>query len=268
MNYSFFDYKYNIIGYNGEHFGSEYQTIYLISAVVLSFFLALIFRNVKKEKVDRALAFIGVGLTLLYIIKTLWESHFDVATGRGFNTYLLPFDTCSIAMWACLIGGFGKGWFADWAKKWAVTVGFAGGFANALFLNGLKYYPFFTFGAFYSMIWHAVMIFVAWWLLMSGDVKMKWTDIFRAFGFHVIFSALPIAINYCISHMNWMLYDDAGGVPLVEKICEPYANTWVATLIMLLSYLFAIALLTSLYILLGKVVGLFRKNKLGLLIHS
>lgn len=151
MTYRFFDYKYNIVGYHGEHFGSACQTVYLVGTVILAMLLAILLRRVKKETVRRAVGWIGVFMTVLYVVKTLWESHFDVATGRGFNDYLLPFDTCSILMWAAMIAGFCKGWFSDWAQKWLVTLGFVGGFANALFLQALKYYPFFTFGALYSI---------------------------------------------------------------------------------------------------------------------
>ncbi|MBO4265438.1 MAG: YwaF family protein [Clostridia bacterium] len=264
MTYHFFDYKYNIEGYNGQHYGSAYQTFYLIATVVIAFALAFLLRKVKKETVKKSVGIIGIALTALYIIKTIWESHYDVATDRGFNTSLLPFDTCSIIMWAALIYGFCDGFFADWAKKWIVSLGFAGGFANALFLQGLRYYPFFTFGAFYSMIWHAAMIFLAWWLLLSGDVRPKFSDTLRACGFHAVFSVLPIAINFSVSHMNWMLYDDAGGVPIIEELCKPYANTPIATVIMALAYVLITFLLFCVYIFISfiskKVKTLFCKT--------
>lgn len=258
VEYRFFDYKYNIVGYEGQHYGSVYQTIYLIVAVALALGLAILLRNVKKEKVRRAVGWIGVGIIALYLFKTLWESHYDVATGRGFNTYLLPFDTCSIYMWAAVIFGFAKEKVAKWAGSWLCTLGFVGGFANMLFLQGLKYYPFFTFGAFYSMVWHAVMVFTAWWLLVSGAVPVEWKIIPRACGTHAVFSVIPLAINFGVSHMNWMLYDTAGGVPFVEGLCEPYKETWKATLIMAAAYLCITVALVIVYRLIALVVDLIR----------
>jgi len=257
MNYSFFDYKYFIEGYHGEHYGSTYQTVYLIATIAFSLLLSVLLRKTKKETVKSTVGIIGIVVTVLYIAKTLWESHYDVATGRGFNTYLLPFDTCSIVMWAAIIGGFGKGWFADWARKWLCTLGFVGGFSTAMYLYAFKYYPFFTFGAFYSMLWHAAMVFIAWWLLISGTVHMEWSDILRAFGFHAVFSVLPIAINLCVSHMNWMFYDNADDLPLVNVLSAPYTNTWKAAVIMLLAYLAITAAFVALYrliYLLGRIV--------------
>jgi len=259
MNYNFFDYKYNIEGYHGQHFGSIYQTIFLVGCLLICFILAFTLRKVKKETIDKALGYIGVFMTILYIVKTIWESHYDVQRD-GFNTYLLPFDTCSILMWATLIAGFCKGYFADWAKKWLCTLGFVGGFANALFLNALKYYPFFSFGAFYSMLWHGMMIFLAWWLLFSGNVKITLMDIPRSFGFHAVFSVVPILINHYVSQMNWMLYGDAGGIPFIEDIVKPYANTWTGTFMVLLTYLAVDAFLVVVYMSVERCIVLV-KNK-------
>ena len=50
-SYSFFDYKYNIEGYNGQDFGSIAQYIYLFSAILLMILLLIIFKKSSKEKV-------------------------------------------------------------------------------------------------------------------------------------------------------------------------------------------------------------------------
>lgn len=104
------------------------------------------------------------------------------------------------------------------------------------------------------------MIFLAWWLLISGTVKPKIGGIFRAYGFHLIFSVLPIAINHGVSHMNWMLYDTAGGVPLIESLCEPYENTWTATLIMAAAYFGITVVLTLVYMLLSALCTAAKKK--------
>ena len=103
-------------------------------------------------------------MCLFYIIKTTWESIYDIRLFVSFNTGLLPFDSCSIIMYAGLISSFSKGRIKKYADSWLATGGILGGFATMIFLNAFKYYPFFSFGAFYSMLWHFLMVFLGLFL--------------------------------------------------------------------------------------------------------
>ena len=222
-NYNFFDYKYNIIGYNGQDYGGFAQYLYLIISIVLMTVLLIIFRKSKKEKVLNIIKFVSIFLTILYIGKTVWESVYDIKLTGSFNTGLLPLDTCSIVMYAGLISGFGKGKLKKMADSWLSTGSIVGGFATMLFLNAFKYYPFFSFGAFYSMIWHFLMVFLGLLLVVTNYVDMKYTRVIYGYLFHFAISLIVIIIDF-IYNFDFMLYLNLGGIPFFQDIASYFTS--------------------------------------------
>lgn len=222
-SYNFFDYKYNIIGYNGEDFGGFPQKFYLIISFLLIAVLLFSLRKISKDKVLKIIRFMGIFLVLFYILKTTWESYFDIKLGGAFNWWLLPFDTCSIIMTACLVSGFGKGKIKQMADSWLATGAIVGGIAAMIFLNAFKYYPFFSFGAFYSMIWHLLMVFIGLLVIVTGYVEINYKTILNGFAFHFLISLIVIPINY-IWNFDFMMYRDLGGIPIFEDIATKFAN--------------------------------------------
>lgn len=250
--YGFFDYKGNITGYNGQDYMSPIQYILtaigVVGVIVLLFFL----RNIKKEKSKRMLWIMGIVFTSLYIIKTSWESYWDIKIGGGFNIWILPFDTCSIFMPALLVAGLSKkdSIYERVAAVFLATIGLAGGIANFIFLRGLKYYPMFTFGALYSFFWHLAMVFVALFIPITKFHKFEWKDILIAMIPMLLYSVFVIPFNY-VKDLDFMLLNGAGGVPLIEGLAEKLINAHLrvfATLLMLLAYLAVSALFVSIYI--------------------
>ena len=150
--YHFFDYKHSIEGYSGQDYMSPIQYIMTGIGVLVIILLLFFLRNTKKERSKKMLWIMGIVFTSLYIIKTTWESYWDIKTGQGFNIWILPFDTCSIFMPTLLVAGLAKkdSKIEVFAATFLSTIGFAGGLANFIFLRGLQYYPMFTFGALYS----------------------------------------------------------------------------------------------------------------------
>ena len=264
--YGFFDYKGNIIGYDGQDYMSPVQYI-MTGAGVLAIIILLVFlRNIKKENSKKLLWIMGVVFTTLYIIKTTWESYWDIKVGGGFNIWILPFDTCSIFMPALLVAGLSKkdSKVERIASVWLATIGFAGGVANFIFLRGLKYYPMFTFGALYSFFWHLAMVFVAFFIPASKFHKFEWKDIFIAMTPMLLYSVIVIPFNY-IKDLDFMLLNGAGGVPFIEGVCEKLINAHLrvfSTLLMMVCYLFASALMVSIYIGISKLKNkIFTKKK-------
>lgn len=233
--YHFFDYKGDISGYNGydyDHFG---RWLYLILGVITIVTLLIVFHKAKRATVDKYLKIMSITMTSLYIIKTTWESIHDINHGLGFNLYLLPFDTCSMLMFAGLIAGWAKGKLKEAGACWLATGGIVGGIATMMFLKALSYYPFFTFGAFYSMLWHVVMAFTGIWLLVTNYVKSDFRTILYGFIFHMAFSIIVIPFDY-IMKMDFMMYYGAGGVPLIEGVADKLAEKnlrFITTLIMI-----------------------------------
>ena len=92
-----------------------------------------------------------------------------------------------------------------------------------LFLNALKYYPFFTFGAFYSMIWHFLMVFLGLLLVVTNYVSVNYKSVLKGFIFHLIICLIVIPINY-IFNFDFMLLKDLGGVPIFEGVATNLTN--------------------------------------------
>ena len=222
-NYNFFDYKYNIVGYNGQDYGGIAQYIYLIISIVLISMLLIVLRKSSKEKVLNIIRFVSVFLIIFYITKTTWESIYDIKMSGSFNTGLLPLDSCSIVMFAGIIAGFGRGKLRKMSECWLATGCIVGGFANMLFLNTFKFYPFFTFGAFYSMIWHFLMVFLGLLLIVTNYVDIKYKTIIDGFIFHLIISLFIIPIDF-IFNFDFMLYLNLGGVPFFEDIASYFTS--------------------------------------------
>ena len=254
-NYNFFEYKYNIIGYTGQDYGGFAQKLYLIISVILMIILLVSLRKSSKEKVLKIIRGISIFLILFYIGKTTWESIYDIKLSGSFNTGLLPFDTCSIPMLAGLIAGFGKGKIKKYAECWLCTGGIVGGFATMLFLNAFKYYPFLSFGAFYSMIWHFLMVFLGLLLIVTNYVDTDFKTVLNGYIFHVIISLIIIPIDF-IFNFDFMLYKDLGGVPIFEGIASKLTSMNLQLLnpiLMLILYFIAFNIVLMIPMLIKKI---------------
>ena len=251
-DYGFFDYKYNISGYSGQDFGGPAQTLYLgISAALLLILLTLL-RNAPRERIRRIIGFTGIFLTLFYIGKTIWESVYDIRLNGAFNFYLLPLDTCSIVMPAALLAGFGRGKLQRLAEAWLATGSIVGGVATMVKLNAFNYYPFLSFGALYSMLWHLLMVFLGLLVLVCSaranapaDHRLGAATLWRGFGFHLLFSLVVIPVDF-IFGFDFMLYRDLGGVPFFEGVAGRLTDAglqFLNPLLMLALYLFSFALI-------------------------
>lgn len=244
-NYNFFDYKYNIQGYNGQDYGGIAQYVYLVISIVLLVFLLFKLRKSSKEKVKKIIRGTSIFLLLFYIAKTTWESFYDIKLTGTFNTGLLPFDTCSIIMLAGIIAGFAKGKIAKMAQCWLTTGGVVGGIATMLFLNAFKYYPFFSFGAFYSMIWHFLMVFIGLLLIITEYVDIKYVSVLYGYVFHLIISLFVIPLDF-IFNWDFMLYLNLGGVPIFEDLASKLTAMnlqFLNPIIMLVLYFIAFSII-------------------------
>lgn len=83
--YGFFDYKYNIPGYTGQDYDSYWRYVYLGVSVGLIILLLILFRKAGREGIQKYLRVLGIGMIALYLGKSIWESYYDITTGRGFN---------------------------------------------------------------------------------------------------------------------------------------------------------------------------------------
>jgi len=217
--YSFFDYKYNILGYSGQDYGGFPQYLYLGVSICLLIVLLAYFRNLSKKKVLKIIRFLSIFLISFYVIKTTWESYYDIKLDGSFNWCLLPFDSCSIVMLAGLLAGFTKGKVKEYADAWLTTGGIVGAIGAMLYLNAFKYYPFLSFGAFYSMIWHFLMVFLGLLLAITNYVKIDYKIVLKGFIFHFLISIGVIIIDF-VFDFDFMMYKHLGGIPIFEGVAS------------------------------------------------
>ncbi|MBR6119957.1 MAG: hypothetical protein IKQ04_06540 [Oscillospiraceae bacterium] len=256
-DYGFFDYKYDISGYSGQDFGGPAQTLYLGLSALLLILLLTALRGASRQWIRRVIGFTGIFLTLLYLGKTAWESYHDIQRFGAFNFYLLPLDTCSIVMPAALLAGFGRGRVRQAAESWLATGSVVGGVATMVRLNAFYYYPFFSFGALYSMLWHLLMVFLGLLVLVTrlrsaGDPSLPEAErgvglstLKGGFCFHLLFSLVVIPVDFLFD-FDFMLYRNLGGVPFFEDLAARLTAaglTFLNPLLMLLLYLLAFALI-------------------------
>ena len=222
-DYSFFDYKYNITNYNGQDYGGIAQYLYLVISILLLIVLLIIFRKYSKEKVLKIIKIVSIFFILFYIIKTTWESIYDIKYTGSFNTGLLPLDSCSIIMFAGIISSYSKGKIKEYSDSWIVTGCIVGGIATMVYLNAFKYYPFLSFGAFYSMIWHFLMVFIGLLLIVTNYVDINYKTLLKGFIFHLVISLIIIPIDY-IFDFDFMMYKSLGGIPIFENIASNFID--------------------------------------------
>lgn len=249
-DYSFFDYKYNIDGYSGQDFDGAGRMVFMLFSLISIPLLLFLFRKAKEKQVDIFLKGVAIFLPVLDISKCVWESYYDVTTGRGFNWEgLLPLYTCSLFIYCTIGAAFGKGKFKDWCLAWVATIGLIGGLSNVILIQGLKWYPFFTFGGMYSMVYHYVMAFTSLFIVVTKYKVFHMKDIWRAMGVHVAFSAIVIPIDYVFG-WDYMQYYGAGGIPLLSDLSDKLVENGLRFLtvpMMLLLYLALAAAFTALY---------------------
>ena len=239
-DYHFFDYKYDIAGYTGQDAGGAAQMLFPAVSLALLVLLLTLLRKTPEEKARRIVGCLGIFLTVLYIAKTAWESCYDIARSGAFNTGLLPLDLCSMIMPAGILAGFGRGRIRQMAAAWVSTGGILGGLATMVQLNALRYYPMLSFGAFYSMLWHFLMVFMGALLCVTASRRPDMDTVLQGYRFHLLFSALVIPMDYLFG-FDFMFYREMGGLPFLSELEAVLAQHRLALLtpVLMLAVYFA-----------------------------
>ena len=262
MNYHFFDYKHNIVGFGSDLFSTQH-IVFIVLAYVLTFLLSFLFRKTKHEKITAALKFLSLFSVVMEMTKIGWESYYDVTTGRGFNSYgLLPVYTCSLFIYTLLCAAWGKGKVREYSLSFLGTVSLLYGAIGVIYCNGLNFYPFWTFGAFYSLFFHTAMFSTGVFLLATGYVKLGWADSLKAFVPIMLLSFVAIPINHFLGS-DYMLIYKGGGVPLYEDLASWLASKgmrWVYTVIMMVTHIPLACLVIGVYKLIRLCAGAPKKG--------
>ncbi len=257
MDYHFFDYKYNIANFSSDLFSTEH-IIYIILAYLSCIILSILLPKKKKHNIDRFLKIIGIAVLIAEISKVSFESYFDITTGRGFNVGgIMPCYNCSLFIYCTLLAGFTKGKIKDICVSFLSTIGLVSGAIGVVYCNGLNFYPFLTFGAFYSLFFHYSMMLTGIVLLASKYKKLEWKDAIYSWIPIVILSVAAIPLNY-VFDADYMQLRDGTGVPLYHDLALyliDHKLGFIYTIIMLFTYIPLSGLVISLYKLIVKIFG-------------
>ncbi len=245
--YHFFDYKGFITGFDSDLFGVEH-IIYIILAYISVVLLGIFLRNVNHKKFNTFLKVLSICVLVLEITKITWESYFDITTGRGFNYGgILPLYTCSLFIYTLLIAAWSKGKAREVSLSFLATISMLSGAIGVVQCNGLNWYPFWTFGAWYSLIFHYLMFVVGVLILTTRTKVLKWKDIVISWIPMVILSVIASPANYAYGADYMQIYEGSG-VPLFSSLAEVMAAANLRplfTIIMLSAYMILSAVVVS-----------------------
>ncbi|MBO4472381.1 MAG: YwaF family protein, partial [Clostridia bacterium] len=258
IKYRFFDYKYNIEGFTSDLFSTTH-IVFIVLALLSVIAIGIFAHKFDKKKITWFLRGLAIFVTLLEASKIIWESYYDITTGRGFNAGgILPFYSCSLLIYCLWFGAWGKGKPREIALTWLGTIGLCCGLIGTIYTNGLNWYPFWTYGAWDSILFHYNLLMVGVLLLSSGYIKLRWKDILLALVPMVLLSVIASPINYYYGGDYMQIYS-GDGVPLMNDLAS-YLNEKnlrpLFTYIMLASY----SILSGSVVAISKLIDLIKKT--------
>ena len=259
IKYGFFDYKYNIEGFTSDLFSTTH-IVFIVLAFLSIIAIGILCRKADHKKITYFLRGLAIFVTLLEVSKIIWESYYDITTGRGFNAGgILPFYSCSLLIYCLWFGAWGKGKARDVALTWLATIGMCCGIIGTVYTNGLNWYPFWTYGAWDSILFHYNLFMVGVLLLSSGYVKLQWKDILVALIPMLILSIIASPLNYYFG-ADYMQTYSADGVPLMSDLAsflDSHRLRPLFTIIMLASY----TILSGSVVCIYKLINYFKKKR-------
>ena len=247
--YGFFEYKYDLVGFESDIFSLSH-IIFLIIAFVSLGFVAYFVRGAKKKNVEIFIRVLAIFVTALEVAKVSWESYFDITRGGSFNFFgIAPIYTCSLLIYCLLIAGFGKGKAKDICLSWLCTIGMMTGLITLFYPTGLNWYPVLTFGGMHTLLFHYGLVLCAVVSLASGYKELKWKDILISMIPMLALALIAIPVDYALKSDYMQIYD-AAGVPVIHDFANLLAThglRWLFTILMLSSYMILSSMVVAPY---------------------
>ncbi len=143
-----------------------FHIVFSILSIALIVGVCFLMRK-NTDKTFRAVLFsVGAILILSEIYKQLY--YYYAAGGDGYDWYIFPFQLCSVPMYISIaVGLMKKSRVRDAMCEYLVSIGFLGGIMAYLEPSGILNGHYFTL--IHSCIWHALLIFIALYILFTGN---------------------------------------------------------------------------------------------------
>lgn len=156
---------------------------FAFAAIVLGaiIWLAIGMRKKPEERIQKIFAVLWVLVTVLEIVKIIWESTSGKTVGIEWGG-ILPLYPCSIFMYAMPFAIWGKGWVRKAACGYVCTLGLLGASINFIYpATILSNYSCISFAGFHTFFYHGTMLFVCLSMLLSGyhrySAMTKWWEL-------------------------------------------------------------------------------------------
>ena len=226
--YGFFDDSYTLAqkGYAGQDKMSVKQFVVMGVLFLIILGICLLLRKTKKEKLYLIYRILAIVMPLMEIAKIIYSSYFDIINGQDFNWGgILPLYTCSMLLFFLPFVAWGKGRMKQYSMAFFSSVGLIAGLSNFVYLSAAGWYPIFTYGCMYSIIYHGAIVFVGLSLLITGEYKVTWASILEGMVPIWLFSILVIPTNLIIKYtvpgagyVDYMLLMNCNGISFLGDL--------------------------------------------------
>ena len=221
MDYGFFDDSYTLAskGYTGSDRMSIQQFIVMGTIFVLIIVGSIFLRKLKKEKVLNIYKVLAITMPILEICKMIFSGMADINHNEPYNLGgALPLYTCSMLLYFLPFVAWNKGKMQRWSMAFFTSIGLVAGLSNFVYLSAAGFYPLFTFGCIYSIIFHTVIVFVGMSLMITELYIPSFKTIYEGMIPILMFSVIAMPANFIILHIpnngsypDYMMLMDANG---------------------------------------------------------
>ena len=178
-----------------------FHLMWFVLSVLLILFLTLRKEKDHERTLKTVLLVYGVGALVLEAIKQIiWSFEFDPVTQIGtwdYQWYAFPFQLCTTPIIASLLSAFlRKGALREWLLSFMAFVTILGSVATA-------FYPESCFVRtvlvdIHTMYLHFGSLVVSVYLLISGEVKLRFRSLLRGYGVFLISALMAELLNVSV----------------------------------------------------------------------
>ena len=197
-------------------YGLYHILFMIISLVIIISFCYLMRKN--SEKTFR-IVLISMG-SFLILTEIYKQFYYLYAIGvEGYDWDMLPFQLCSVPMYISVVAGCMKKCKArDCILEYLVTIGFLGGIMAYLEPSGILHND--LFKLLHSSIWHAMLIWIALYILFTKNANLKIKDYPKALIVFVGVVVIATTLN--------LVFKDKASVGFNMCYISPFRNTPLA----------------------------------------